>query len=91
MSILWRRASKVASQFKKLKGGRQQSEYLQQEFKLELHRGDILKRQEIPLQRELSSVNKENENLRADIQRAKETEKKLSEEIVTLSEQVRSY
>ena len=71
MGLLWRQASKVASEVKKLKGGRQQAEYLQKEKKLELQRGDVLKGKEVTLQQKLSSVNKENAN----IARAEENKK----------------
>ena len=80
MSAIWKRASKLFSQFKKLKGGRQ-------ELKLELKHGDLLKSEE-RLQRQLSSANKENERLQAEVSKAAEANEKLTEEIKTLSEHV---
>ena len=53
MSAIWQQATKVASQFKELKGGRQQREYLQVELKLELQHGDLLTSKEKAYKRSL--------------------------------------
>lgn len=88
MSAIWQRAAKVGSQFKKLKGGRQQHEYLQVELKLEVQYGDLLTTKEKELQKELSSANKENERLQSEVTKVKEVEEKLTATVKVLSEQV---
>lgn len=88
MNAIWLRASKVASQFKKLKGGRQQKEYLRVELKLELQHGDVSRPTEKSLQKELTSANKENERLHAEVSKANEATESLSKEVKILSEQV---
>ena len=89
MSAIWQRATKVASQFKELKGGRQQREYLQVELKLELQHGDLLTSKEKSIQKELTTANKENERLQTEVSKVKEANEKLAAEVKVLSEQVR--
>ena len=88
MSAIWQRATKVASQFKKLKEGRQQCEYLQIKLKLELQHGDLT-RKEKSIQKDLTTANKENEHLQTEVLKVKEASNKLAAEVKVLPEHVR--
>lgn len=89
MTRLWRRVSKIPSEYKKLRsGGRQLQEYLEKEWLFRLDDGEVQTRQEVELEKKVTELNKENQVLQKEAEKARSREEKAQERAARLSDQL---
>ena len=73
LSVMYKRTSRVVSEFQRLKHGRQQQEFLLKDWNYQLKADDTPRQKDIALMERVNNVSKENSELK---NKSKESEKK---------------
>ena len=95
MYRIWKRTTRIVSEFKRLRHGRQQAEYLERSWNLTLALDDIQTAKDVALQQKVSTVldekkalKKEKTQLEKENSQLKQSREKLSRKVQSLSKQV---
>ena len=93
---VWKRASRVLTEFRRLCHGQQQQEYLEKQWRIELEAADVKGPKDLALEEKIlatkdknAKLQKENSELKKTEEKMKKTEEKLKKKVNRLSGQIR--
>ena len=89
MQRVWKRTYCVLSEFRRLRHGRQQQEFLEKDWKITLEASDIMNQKDLALEEMDSATKEENAKLLNENTELKKKEQELTKKVTSLSDQIR--